>query len=264
MTGSVIRLQDLMAHTGLSRSAIYDRMDEKSPRYAVDFPKSFNLGGGAVGWFKSDVDAWLASCAAMEKRGAKKAPSKSLAEPQELKARHIQPKSTSVQLTIAKNPALKLASKSKSDTAKSSAKHHDRPKTLAQAIINGGDINDQIFHHLGMKEWTPAVGAMLVSGINPPLGSPVIPEGGVGLDRIKLHTSDARFNQARRILRDWNEWKEDTQDPILNVEPLSYLNWCLNENIKSEWFRLILELANMGEIGTVDLTASRLALMTNR
>lgn len=260
MTGSIFRLQDLMAHTGLSRSAIYDRMDEKSPRYAVDFPKSFNLGGGAVGWFKSEVDAWLASCAAMEKRGAKKAPSESLAKPQKLKAKHTQPKSTPDQPTIEKRPAPRLASEIKSDTAKSP----DRPKTLAQAIINGGDINDQIFNHLEMKEWTPAVGAMLVSGINPPLGSPVIPEGGMGLDRIKLHTSDARFNQARRILRDWNEWKEDTQDPILNVEPLSYLNWCLDENIKSEWFHLILELANMGEIGTVDLTASRLALMTNR
>ena len=62
MTSTILRLKDLISHTGLSRSAIYDRMDKKSLRYAADFPKSFPLGGRAVGWRKSEVDTWLEQC----------------------------------------------------------------------------------------------------------------------------------------------------------------------------------------------------------
>jgi hypothetical protein len=104
------------------------------------------------------------------------------------------------------------------------------------------------------------MGAMLVSGVEPTLDS----EGGTGLDGIELHTSNARFNEARRILREWHEWKEDQQSQVDNMKPIDYLNWCLDENITGEWLRLIVDLAGMGEIGSADLTASRFALLTNR
>lgn len=69
MAGQIIRLKDVIVRTGLSRTVIYDRMGKDSPRYAKDFPKSFPLGGKAVGWFKNDVDAWLEARAANAKSG---------------------------------------------------------------------------------------------------------------------------------------------------------------------------------------------------
>ena len=60
--GSIMRLRQLQEYIKLSRSAIYDRMNEKSKRYDQTFPKPIRLGGGAIGWFKSDIDAWLAQC----------------------------------------------------------------------------------------------------------------------------------------------------------------------------------------------------------
>jgi prophage regulatory protein len=64
MAGPVIRIKDLMAHMGLSHSTIYKRMKE-----VEDFPKLFSLGGGAVGWFENDIDAWLEASAAKAKSG---------------------------------------------------------------------------------------------------------------------------------------------------------------------------------------------------
>ncbi|MCY4046115.1 MAG: AlpA family transcriptional regulator, partial [Cellvibrionales bacterium] len=39
--------------TGLSRSTIYERMDEGT------FPKQIQLGLRAVGWLESEVEDWL-------------------------------------------------------------------------------------------------------------------------------------------------------------------------------------------------------------
>lgn len=61
---SVIRRKQLEARIGLSRSAIYDRLNPKSPSYDPAFPKPIALGGGKnppVGWVSSEVDAWLTS-----------------------------------------------------------------------------------------------------------------------------------------------------------------------------------------------------------
>ena len=52
---SVLRLPEVQQQIGLSRSAIYQRISEDS------FPKSINLGGRAVGWLASDVQAWIKS-----------------------------------------------------------------------------------------------------------------------------------------------------------------------------------------------------------
>lgn len=54
MSHSILRLPEVKARTGLSRSTIYLRMSEGS------FPASISLGGPrAVGWLASDVDRWL-------------------------------------------------------------------------------------------------------------------------------------------------------------------------------------------------------------
>jgi prophage regulatory protein len=55
MTHTILRLPQVISEVGLSRSAIYQRITEDS------FPKSINLGGRAVGWLASDIQAWIKS-----------------------------------------------------------------------------------------------------------------------------------------------------------------------------------------------------------
>ena len=61
----ILRLKQITELTGLSRSAIYDRLDPKSKRHDSSFPKQVKLGGStnaAVGWVESEVMAWIDQC----------------------------------------------------------------------------------------------------------------------------------------------------------------------------------------------------------
>lgn len=51
----ILRLNDVIAITKLSRSSIYARIQQG------EFPKQFTLGQNArsVGWLRSDVDSWI-------------------------------------------------------------------------------------------------------------------------------------------------------------------------------------------------------------
>ena len=52
----ILRLPDVQARVGLSRSAIYERMARG------DFPRAVSLGGyKAVGWRSTEVEEWIAS-----------------------------------------------------------------------------------------------------------------------------------------------------------------------------------------------------------
>ena len=54
MTGQrILRLPDVKARTGLSRSTIYLRIAEGK------FPAPINLGIRSVGWVESEIDAWI-------------------------------------------------------------------------------------------------------------------------------------------------------------------------------------------------------------
>lgn len=48
-----LRLPEVVARTGLSRSTIYVRLDQGR------FPRPVSLGGRAVGWIESEVDEWI-------------------------------------------------------------------------------------------------------------------------------------------------------------------------------------------------------------
>ena len=50
----ILRLRDVKARTGLSRSTIYLRMSEDL------FPKPISLGGLSVGWIEAEVSEWIA------------------------------------------------------------------------------------------------------------------------------------------------------------------------------------------------------------
>lgn len=66
----ILRLPELRIRFGLSRSAIYDRMDPASPRYDPRFPKRIWLGR-AVGWVEQEVDDYLAGLVADSRGGVK-------------------------------------------------------------------------------------------------------------------------------------------------------------------------------------------------
>ena len=51
--GRFLRLPEVLARTGLSRSTIYVRLDEGR------FPRPVSLGGRAVGWIEAEVDEWI-------------------------------------------------------------------------------------------------------------------------------------------------------------------------------------------------------------
>ena len=53
MTHNIHRLPKVINNTGLSRSAIYQRIAEGT------FPKQINLGGRAVGWLEEDIQNWI-------------------------------------------------------------------------------------------------------------------------------------------------------------------------------------------------------------
>lgn len=55
----VLRIRAVAERTGYSRSAIYDHLNPKSPRYDKDFPRPFKLGVSAIGWLESSVEAWI-------------------------------------------------------------------------------------------------------------------------------------------------------------------------------------------------------------
>jgi prophage regulatory protein len=53
MTHHILRLPDVKAATGLSRSTIYLRIAEGT------FPRPVSLGGRAVGWLQAEIDDWM-------------------------------------------------------------------------------------------------------------------------------------------------------------------------------------------------------------
>ena len=58
---SILRLKQVITQTGLSRSTIYDKMNNNSARFDPTFPKQVNLGTGSVGWLESEVVDWIKS-----------------------------------------------------------------------------------------------------------------------------------------------------------------------------------------------------------
>lgn len=59
---AVLRFAQLQKILQMSRSAIYERLNEKSPRADISFPRPFRYAGSrSVYWLDSEVKAWLAN-----------------------------------------------------------------------------------------------------------------------------------------------------------------------------------------------------------
>jgi len=55
MSYSILRLPEVSSRTGLSRSAIYEKMKKRQ------FPQSISLGDRAIGFVSAEIDDWIES-----------------------------------------------------------------------------------------------------------------------------------------------------------------------------------------------------------
>ena len=60
-SNKVLRQNDLVRITALSRSTLADIQNPSSPRFDDSFPKKIRLGLRAVGWFEEEIIGWLES-----------------------------------------------------------------------------------------------------------------------------------------------------------------------------------------------------------
>lgn len=58
MLNKILKLNEVIEVTGLSRSAIYHRMKFD------DFPRSIPIGIRSVGWSEEEIRLWIESCIA--------------------------------------------------------------------------------------------------------------------------------------------------------------------------------------------------------
>ena len=65
---TILRLPEVKARTGLSRSTIYLRIAEGK------FPPPINLGERSVGWVEAEIDAWIAKRIELSRRQPVSAP----------------------------------------------------------------------------------------------------------------------------------------------------------------------------------------------
>ena len=63
MAQTILRLPEVKARTGLSRSTIYLRMSEGA------FPEPISLAARSVGWIESEIDAWIAQRIEQSRQG---------------------------------------------------------------------------------------------------------------------------------------------------------------------------------------------------
>lgn len=55
----MLKLRDVTNKCQISRSTIYDKLDQKSKRHDPTFPKPRKLGMNSVAWVENEVEQWL-------------------------------------------------------------------------------------------------------------------------------------------------------------------------------------------------------------
>ena len=55
----IIRIKEVIAVTGVSRSVIYEKLNPQSKCYDATFPKPIKLSVSCVGWSALEVNQWI-------------------------------------------------------------------------------------------------------------------------------------------------------------------------------------------------------------
>ena len=56
-----LRLPKVVQVTGISKGSIYNKINPKSKYFDPDFPKRISLGARTIGFYESEVSAWIES-----------------------------------------------------------------------------------------------------------------------------------------------------------------------------------------------------------
>lgn len=118
-----------------------------------------------------------------------------------------------------------------------------------------GRINAVIESFFRLPVWTPAMGAMLISGVLPVPGCTEIPVEASQLRNPAIPASDRQMDQARKALSRWVKEHTDEDDDgeaILaptQTSPFDYLLWCedsylrVPEPMRPSWLNYVLALS---------------------
>lgn len=102
--------------------------------------------------------------------------------------------------------------------------------TAVDELNEYGRVNAVLEKFFQLPTWTPAMGAMLISGVLPGPASTDIPDVASQLKNPALPASDKQLRQARDALRSWVQDHSDEDDETVQVpsqtSPLEYLIWC--------------------------------------
>lgn len=55
----IIRIKEVIAVTGISRSVLYEKLNPQSKCYDSTFPKTIKLSVNCVGWSAFEVNQWI-------------------------------------------------------------------------------------------------------------------------------------------------------------------------------------------------------------
>lgn len=88
--------------------------------------------------------------------------------------------------------------------------------------------------YLEFDTWTPAMAAMLVSGLMPPISCDDIPtDGAMGLDQCFALGYQDQFHEAKHVLELWRS----RVDSPGRVRPADFIAWCKTKGIDTTWIR---------------------------
>jgi len=243
MNSNYLRIDELAAYLKISESTIYDRINTASPRYDPAFPTQRRLGLNTVVWLRSEIDAWV------EYR--KHTPYEKPNQGQNLaKARKS-----------SKPPRAKGSLDSQAPNSSPVSSDLVPKLEFTEQFILSLRQAEYLKACLRLPTWTPAMAALLVSGVKAPLGCTDIPAAGEGIDGDAITgPGDVRLQRARAIFKEWNDdlIEYDEDDKKIGVRPspkelpiVEYFVWFSESGIDTDWLRLIQEVAGAPVDGSV-------------
>lgn len=124
-------------------------------------------------------------------------------------------------------------------------------------------INERLTAFCQHDTWTPAMGAMLISGVLPVQGCTEIPSSAASLRDPSMPATVDSLEEAHKVLKSWTESFEEDEDPQPppTVTPHDFLMWCSDsygqwpDVFKPKWLRYVLGWAGWEQIGDVPAPA---------
>ncbi|MPV68017.1 hypothetical protein GD429_19710 [Burkholderia sp. BE17] len=124
-----------------------------------------------------------------------------------------------------------------------------------ERIAAAGRLYAALRECLARPTWTPAEGALILSGLRPPSDCKELPRTASGLDD-RPYEGDVvdRMIKAGDIMRTWEWHCEDYAEKgsvaPTQLEPCDFIQWCVDSDIDTEWMRLMFDAISGGKAQT--------------